>query len=317
MSVCKMSSTNPPSKHHYIPRFLLAQWAGDDGKLWRHVQPIAGKIAFKRVFPAEIGYEKDLYSTPGLPPDRAQQIEQHFMSQLDGLAAASHQRILAGKLGSLTQAERSAWSRFIMSQWFRTPSGLRYFKEAMGLILMARDEALEARYQEIRQDGYPDSLKEVIALLGPDFAGQAAMDLFRKIIDDPSHGLRLNNMPCTVIQTSNSHEFLISDAALQHSKAGIFSTEGYLMLPIARRQLFVAATEARVVRSISALPQRELIAHHNRAAVRQASIFVGATDRSQEVFISANFAADQHETMIKSVAKRYGAEADSQKGDAA
>jgi hypothetical protein len=27
-----MNSANPPVKHHYIPQFLLAQWAMNDGK---------------------------------------------------------------------------------------------------------------------------------------------------------------------------------------------------------------------------------------------------------------------------------------------
>ena len=309
-----MTSANPPAKHHYIPRFLLAHWAVDDGKLWRFVQPIAGKIAAKHVAPAEIGYEKHLYATPGLPPDNAQQVEQHFMSRLDDLAAESHQLILAGKLGSLTQKHRSAWSRFIMSQWFRNPAGLGYFKEAMGLVLKARDDALDARYQEIRQEGFPDSLEDVIAMMGPDFAGQAAMDLFRKMIDDPKNGLRLNNMPCLVIETTESHEFLVSDAALQQSKEGIFSSGGYMTLPIAPRKLFVAATQASVVRSIADLPPRDLIARHNRAVVRRASIFVGATNRSQEAFISANFGADDHEMMIKDLVKRYRADAESRSG---
>lgn len=42
-----MTSANPPVKHHYIPQFLLAQWAVNDGRLWRFLCPIPGKIATK------------------------------------------------------------------------------------------------------------------------------------------------------------------------------------------------------------------------------------------------------------------------------
>ncbi len=49
-------SANPPAKHHYIPRFQLAQWAVNDGNLWRFLQPRPGKIATKLVAPAQIGY---------------------------------------------------------------------------------------------------------------------------------------------------------------------------------------------------------------------------------------------------------------------
>lgn len=189
-----MMSANPPVKHHYIPQFLLAQWAVNDCKLWRFLRPIPGKIVTKLVAPAEIGYEKHLYATPGLPAEKAQQVEQHFMSRLDAQAAEAHQLLLQGKAHQMPQKQRSAWSRFIMSQWFRTPNGLRYFKEAMKLVLTARDEALNIRYAEVKKEGYPDSLEDAIAMMGPEFAEQAAMDLFRKMTDDPKNGLRLNNM---------------------------------------------------------------------------------------------------------------------------
>lgn len=153
-------SANPPVKHHYIPQFLLAQWAVNDGKLLRFLRPIPGKIVTKLVTPAEIGYEKHLYATPGLPAEKAQQIEQHFMSRLDAQAAEALQLLLQGKAHQMPQKQRSAWSRFIMSQWFRTPDGLRYFKEAMKLVLTARDEALNARYAEVKKEGYPDSDEE-------------------------------------------------------------------------------------------------------------------------------------------------------------
>lgn len=58
-----------------------------------------------------------------------------------------------------------------MSQWFRTPDGLRYFKEAMKHVLTARDEALNARYAEVKKEGYPDSLEDVIAMMEPEFDG--------------------------------------------------------------------------------------------------------------------------------------------------
>ena len=298
-------SANPPAKHHYIPRFQLAQWAVANGKLWRFLQPRPGKIVSKLVAPAEIGYEKDLYITAGLPPDRAQQFEQHFMSRLGDQAAEAHQLILAGKLRTLTRKQRSAWSRFIMSQWFRTPQGLGYFKQAMAHILAAPDESIHARYREIRKEGYPERFEELVAMMNPDFADQASLDVLRKMIDDPKNGLRLNNMPCLVIETKESHEFLISDAALQQGSAGIFADQGFMTLPIAPRKLFVAATNADVVRSIKGLPSRDLIARHNRAVVRHASIFVGATDLSQDAFITANFGADEQQTLVKGLADKY------------
>ncbi|SOB87173.1 Protein of unknown function [Sphingomonas guangdongensis] len=300
-----MNSSNPPVKHHYIPKFLLAQWALNEGKLWRYLQPIPGKMVTKPVAPAEIGYEEHLYATPGLPPEQTQQIEQLFMSPLDSLAADAHQLLLAGKVQNMPQRERSAWSRFIMSQWFRTPDSLRYFKEAMRLALTVRDDALNARYAELKQEGYPESLEAIVEMMGPEFVEQTAMGLLRKMSDDPKNGLRLNNMVWAVIETSGGREFLISDAALHQGNSGIFSAQGYATLPIAPRKLFVAASSPTTVQQIRALARNDLVSRNNRAVVRRASIFVGATDLSQTPWIEKNFGQEENDTLIKGLVEKY------------
>lgn len=296
---------NPPRKHHYIPQFLLGEWAVNAGKLWRFTQPIPGKISAKAVSPAEIGYEEFLYETPGLPPEKAQQVEQYFMSPLDSLAAAAHQLLLAGKIEGMPQKDRSAWSRFIMSLWFRTPDGLAYYKEAMGHVLKARDEPLEAQYQKRRKEGYPESLQAAIEQLGRGFVENAAMTILRRLSDDPKHGLTMNNLSWFVIETVEGPEFLISDAALMTSDAGIFSERGYMTLPIAPRKLFVAVKAEAVGDQIRAIPCGDLIAIHNSAVVRYASRFVGATDRSQEAVIRETFGTEERPSMIRSLAEGY------------
>lgn len=296
-------------KHHYIPQFLLEQWAVNEGRLWRFLQPIPGKIAAKLVAPAEVGYERHLYATPGLPDDKIQQVEQRFMSRLDSLAAEAHRFLLEGRSRGMPQRERSSWSRFVMSLWFRTPAGLQYFKEAMGLLLTARDEALNARYRELKKEGYPDTLEEIIAMMGPDFPEQAAMDLLRKLTDDPKNGLRMNNMRWAALDTGNA-ELLITDAALQQSGAGIFSPQGFFTLPIAPDRLFVAASDPAILGQIAAIPMRDLVDQINRAVVRRASIFVGATTRAHETYVKEHFGQEDDRTMVKGLAERYREGAD-------
>ena len=306
-AACPANGTvpNPPRKHHYIPQFLIGEWAVNAGKLWRFMQPIPGKIAVKAVSPAEIGYEEFLYQTPGLPPEKAQQVEQHFMSPLDSLAAEAHQLLLAGKIAGMPQKDRSAWSRFIMSLWFRTPDGLAYYKQAMTHIMKARDEPLEAQYQERRKKGYPESLQAAIEQLGPGFVENAAMTILRRLSDDPEYGLTMNNLTWFVIESVDGPEFLISNAALTTSDAGIFSERGYMTLPIAPRKLFVAVKAEAVGDRIRALAHADLITKHNSAVVRYASSFVGATDRSQEAFIRETFGTEERPSMIRSLAEDY------------
>ncbi len=310
-----MKPSNLPAKHHYIPRFLLAPWAVNDGKLWRFVRPVSGKVVTKLVAPAEVGYERDLYATPGLPAANRQQVEQHFMSPLDSQAAEVHRTLLSGEIEGMPQRQRSAWSRFIMSQWFRTPTGLEYFKQAVALVLRVRDDALDERYQELRKEGYPESLEELIELMGPGFTESATMDLLRRMSDDPTNGLRLNNMHWSVVDTIGGDEFLISDVALQQSRAGIFSPHGYMTMPIAPNQLFVAVNTPDVAAAIRKLPRADLVSRNNSAVVRRASLFVGATDLSQETFVGKNFGTEEHATFIKGLADGYRADAEAASGE--
>ncbi|GEM_PF-620703 len=78
----------------------------------------------------------------------------------------------------------------------------------------------------------------------------------------------------------------------------------YDRCPIAPRKLFMAS-KSDILRSVQSLSKRDRIARHNRAVVRNASIFVGGTDLSQEAFITANFGAQEHQAFIKGLADKY------------
>lgn len=296
-------------KHHFIPRFLLSCWALDNGRLWRFNRPVAGKIARKLVFPAEAGYERHLYATPGVPEDRKQWLEERFMSPLDDQAAQAHRMLLSGRAETMPVRERSAWSRFIMSQWFRTPDGVKYFKLAMENLLHARNEMLEARYSEIRTKGQPETLAAWIGSMGPDFMERVAMDLLRRMSDDPANGQRLNDMQWSVLNVAAGGRLLVSDAALQHSEPGAFTPEGFLTMPIAPDRLFVATNRRELTDAFHNLPAEALVKQINAVVVRRATAFVGAADLTMETFIRENFGVEVNETYIKTLADVYLADA--------
>lgn len=47
-----------------------------------------------------------------------------------------------------------------------------------------------------------------------------------------------------------------------------------------------------------------MVSRNNRAVVRCAEFFVGATDRSQEPFIKKHFGMEEHHTLIRGLAER-------------
>lgn len=296
-------SSNPPVRHHYTPRFLLHCWTDDDGKLWRFTSPHPGKIATKRVAPAEIGYQMHLYAIPGAAPEKAQAIEEKFMSALDGQAADAHKLLLQGKV-ALSQKLRSAWSRFLMSQWFRTPQGVGHMKQAMASLLAKDDPTLSAKYKALKKEGYPPSLGEAVALLDPHFAEHAALQVMMKMMDDPKNGHRLNNMHWFVREIDGGHDLLVSDALLQMG-SGIFSDAGYLTIPLAPRLMFCAVKKPSLAEGMMAMGRNEFVSRANRAVVRRAAEHVGATDLSQAQFIEKHFGKDDHLTLIRALAKKY------------
>lgn len=307
--VAEMSLSNPPVKHHYTPQFLLAEWAVQDGKLWRFNNAYANKLAKKLVAPAEIGYEKHLYALPGLPPEAMQQIEEKIMAPLDALASDTHELLLQDKIHGMPQKQRSAWSRFIMSQWFRTPEGVKAFKAAMGSLLSKEDPALEARYQTLRKDGYPATLDAAIAALNPHFAEQAALQVMCRMMDDPQNGLRLNNMGWFVRDIHGENDLLVSDVLLQQSSAVLGST-GYITMPIAPRKLFFAVHRQDFADQILAMPEDDLVSRVNRMMVRQASEYVGSTSLAHEAFIEEHFGQEDSTLLVKDLAKKYAETSD-------
>jgi Protein of unknown function (DUF4238) len=299
-----MKPSNPPVKHHYTPQFLLKHWATQNGKLWRFTKPHGDKVAKKLVAPAEIGYKKHLYTTPGLPFGTTQQIEEKFMSPLDAAAAEAHSLLLTGKVDRMPQKQRSAWSRFIMSQWFRTPEGVKAFKKAMGLLLTKEDPELNAKYKKLKKDGFPDTLEAAMLQLNPDFAEQAALKIMCKMMDDPTNGLRLNNMHWSIRNIDGGHDLLVSDVLLQQS-SGVFSPSGYITMPLTPRKLFVAVTNHTLADTLMSIERNELVGRANSAVVRRASEYVGASGLSQRAFIEANFGQDESNTLVKGLAKKY------------
>lgn len=295
-----------PKKHHFIPQFLLAEWAGADGKLWRFTRPYGDKIAKKRVSPAEIGYERFLYTTPGIPEEHAQQFEARFLSPVDSRAANAHKALLSNQAINWTLPVRSDWTRFLGSLFFRTPENLAAYKEAISALLRQDTPKLAAAYRRDKPDGWPDKFDDAIAAIAPDFAEVAAMEILRRLIDDGERGETINNMIWTVGEMSGALEFLISDAPMQHTTP-IVAKGGYIAMPIGPRRVFVATTpgDDETLEMFRSIDTDDLVQQVNKAVVGRASFFVGATSLDQQAFVEAHFATENHDTIIKGVAKKY------------
>ena len=157
-----MSAPNPPNKHHYLPEFYLKNWCLEDDKVCQFSQPFQGITRERRVYPAETGFQKRLYSLREFPEEVAHQVESQFFSLVDSEAAVALKVMTSGSL-SLTPRQRSAWTRFLMSLLLRMPEDIENFRLEAARRFIETSNEDENRYLAVRKDGDPETLSELMA----------------------------------------------------------------------------------------------------------------------------------------------------------
>lgn len=115
-------------KHHYVPKFYLKQWVGEDGRLCefsRPYKPQDGHLAPRRppvkarwVAPDGTGYLRGLNTFARLRPELADMLERRFFKTVDNDAAVLLEKLNRDCVDFTT---RSEWSRFLMAQMHRSP----------------------------------------------------------------------------------------------------------------------------------------------------------------------------------------------------
>src|SRR2546423_574699 len=84
-------------KHHYIPKFYLKQWAGQDRRICEFSRPYS-EVQPRMTYPDGTGYQRGLYSFPELPPAIADFLEHRFFKRADDGAHDVLQLLLSDKL---------------------------------------------------------------------------------------------------------------------------------------------------------------------------------------------------------------------------
>lgn len=286
---------NPPKRHHFIPQFLLKQWAGDDDKMlhsyWLRED---ASLGMDRYPPKSVACEDWLYETTGFPPQHAQQMEDKFFKPLDTRASNVLPYLTGGRLSELSDQMTCDWARFVMSIWFRTPNdvkGLQKVVEALASPAIS-EEVLGLSIPE----GFPDGA-----------LSQLTMEAVRQAIDNEERGTALLNMQWAVLTSPGEHRYMISDWPLDTAKDLPFlgHEKSYITLPISPRHLFIAAPSMAFLRAIGNLEQGEIEHRQNYATVSQARRFVGSIDNRYEAFVRLHFGSEGRPSIAKSLADAW------------
>lgn len=272
-----------PRDHHFIPAFLLRQWAGQHGKLIEYTIK-HGKLIAKPVGPHSTGYEFDLYAFNELAPDVRLYIEQHFFNYADNIASIALERHLAGSREPWSAELLSAWSRFLIGIHLRHPDAVPELRRAAQSIWEGSGEASQRSYEAIRKPEDPATFDEYLQARDPLIAAKMRMNMVIKSFDNDILGTHINGMKWAVVDVSASPiRLLLSDRPIEFSN--LKEPRGFVSMPISPTKLFVAANSPASVDNLRRVKPREIVQHVNLFIVGRARRFVWTQDETQRRFI--------------------------------
>jgi hypothetical protein len=277
------TSMSTPRDHHFIPVFLLKQWAGQDGKLIEYTIKHGNLIA-KPVGPRSTGYEFDLYAFNELPPDVRQFIEQEFFNYADNIASVALERHLSGSHEPWSAELLSAWSRFLIGIHLRHPDAVPELRAAAQSIWDGSGETSQLAYEAIRKPEDPETFDEYVERRDPLIAAKMRMNMVIKSFNNDILGGHINRMKWAVLDVSASPVgLLLSDRPVEISN--LKEPRGFVSMPISPTKLFAAANSSAAFDNLRRLKPREIVQHVNLFIVGRARRFVWAQDETQTRFV--------------------------------
>jgi hypothetical protein len=120
-----------PKNHHWLPRFLLREWAdGSTGKVMCFYRP-HGRVVASRQGTRRIGATEWLYTAGWSGYEAPNFVETSFMAKaIDTPAARLHRRMLNGEISAFGFEERQLWVWFVLLLLVRHPGMIRARQDA-------------------------------------------------------------------------------------------------------------------------------------------------------------------------------------------
>jgi len=278
-----------PRKHHYLPRFFIARWAGADGLVAEFRRPHEA-LAVRYCSPAATGFVIDLYTNETAADPAARQVlEMLFLQQVDDLAADALAAIEATGRKPRDARLRDAWSRFAMSLLHRTPERVKFLLgklEAYEAIIL--NPSIAKQYPDLSGPSDPSNFDDWLEAAGP-IAPELKIKLLMKLIDNPRIGEALNAMHWRVVWLETARfGFLTGDQPVMMSN-GVGTPNGFIMFAIGPDRLFIAASRLEVIDAFASQRPNALETAVNDACVRQSHHVVIAHHDRHKSFIDRRF----------------------------
>ena len=255
--------------HHFVPQFLLRQWADPDGRV-PHYRWVNGRAVLSRRAPEYIGYEPNLYAAEHVPPEDRHLAERSFFATIDDRAARIHARLVKREPFTFTTDERSYWAIFLAAANARTPdkvAGIRRMTEEV-----LRKQLNENPEEVERALGYklPVSLFEWAEKNMPHEVANIWLRNLMKYLTRKDHIQPYMDMVWTVHEPGTRHkEFLISDRPLWY-----FENPDHprftVVMPLSPRVVFIAAKTDALAQKMARTASMKLVRLINESMFERA-----------------------------------------------
>lgn len=274
--------------HHYVPQFLLREWARNapDGKL--EVFRLDLKhVPSSRKTPKFTGYEPDLYAltrdvVAGM--DR-HAVEKQFLRHVDNLGALALQKLLSSGLHSLTLDDRICWARFLMSLRVRQPEIVDMLRSQAERYLRNAFAEQPDQYEELVGIEEPPTLVEWTEKFYPGLIENIGLSFFHELVDNPVVGEKLLRMKWWLWDFSTApNELLLADHPCIFT-SGIDEPNLVVALPISPNRVFMATQSEEMANVMRRQQPKELARRINEFSLAQARIRVYARDDTAARFI--------------------------------
>jgi hypothetical protein len=265
--------------HHFVPRFLLEEWAGADRKLtvfrWA-----GGRLLESRCSPKAVAKVQHLYSLNRSSREPDVQLEKAFFGpQLDGLAAPIHRLLLTSGVAAVSNEQRVDWSRFLLAQMIRVPAPMAFIRR------LGRDHVLEQFRRMAANAGRPEAADIWLQPERRDTLDDEGMKSLRRFIDSPEFNRDIVLGEWAVITIGiGDVDTLLSDNPLAYL-GDLRENAFMLMLPLSPRKLFVCASTTSDLAKATTNEGRNLVKATNRQLVKQAGEYVYASGAFHEPLV--------------------------------
>lgn len=252
-----MSNNNSHRNHHFVPRFLLAEWAGKDGKLGVFRRLPSGAVRFDRHSPKAVAKLEHLYSIRRGSSQPDVFIEKNILGpHVDDIAAPVHQHILSHGVINLSDDQRFIWSRLLLAGMFRVPFMIDHFRNMGRERVRAKNGEAAASHVNALDEG---------------------LKLFVASIGSQKYNVKIRSAEWMVVKVpSGRKDALICDLPLAYF--GDFFKDAFaLVMPISPRQFFICAS-GEYIEKFAHMNHARMTKATNTRLVQHADQYVYTTD---------------------------------------